>query len=191
MLRLQNIKDYILRKLERRKEESVRKGGRIRYVILDLSPVTGVRLVLVCFERWSGRAGGNGGLGSAEEEAGKQRQACGSAADKQAEAAFGEILPSVHGLGTSGCCSLGCARPASRVGCIGRQDAKKGSLASPGADVDATAVHFFHDFLRILSEDGLKLALANPSKQASAVGRRNAGMGMGRDYVIGGTGQPA
>lgn len=30
-----------------------------------------------------------------------------------------------------------------------------------------TAVHFFHDFLRILAEDGLQLALANPSKQAS------------------------
>ena len=33
------------------------------------------------------------------------------------------------------------------------------------ADVDATAVHFFHDFLRILKEEGIQLALANPSKQ--------------------------
>lgn len=36
---------------------------------------------------------------------------------------------------------------------------------SPVTDCDATGVHFMHDFLRVLSEEGIKLAISNPSKQ--------------------------
>ena len=41
----QNVKDYVFSTLEREEKVAEAHGDRIRYVILDLSPVTGERLL--------------------------------------------------------------------------------------------------------------------------------------------------
>lgn len=45
-------------------------------------------------------------------------------------------------------------------------------MPPPPADVDSTAVHFFHDFLRILGDHGVKLVVANPSREVIKALRR-------------------
>ena len=56
---------------------------------------------------------------------------------------------------------------------------------SPVTDVDATAVHFLHDFVRLTQIDGLQVMLANPSRRVVAALMRG-----GLPELIGGSACP-